>query len=80
MSNFNLEHANNLPINQCKEYITKYFYPLETSQHIFISYDADGKANYEIKEDMAIKKVYFNRLPKDVCDFYFKKYDKINNR
>jgi hypothetical protein len=24
MSNFNLEHANNLPINECKEYITKY--------------------------------------------------------
>jgi len=77
MSNFNLEHANNLPINECKEYITKYFFPLANSQHIFITYDDDGKANYEIKEDIAIKKVYFNRLPKDVCDFYFKKYDKI---
>jgi len=77
MSNFSLEHANNLPIDQCKEYITKYFYPLTTSQHIMISYDQDGKVVYEIKEDQAVKKVYFNRLPKDVNDFYFKKYDKI---
>ena len=75
--NFSLEHANNLPIDQCKEYITKYFFPLSSSQHVFISYDKDGKSSYEIKEDMAIKKVYFNRLPKDVTDFYFKKYDKI---
>lgn len=77
MSNFNLEYANNLPINECKDYIIQYFYPLATSQHIFISYDTDGKASYEVKEDITIKKVYFNRLPKDVCDFYFKKYDKI---
>ena len=75
--NFSLTYANNLPIDQCKEYITKYFFPLSSSQHVFISYDKDGKSSYEIKEDMAIKKVYFNRLPKDVTDFYFKKYDKI---
>ena len=56
MSNFSLEHANNLPIDQCKEYITKYFYPLTTSQHIMISYDQDGKVVYEIKEDQAVKK------------------------
>ena len=77
MSNFNLEHANNLPIDQCKEYITKYFYPLTTSQHILIEYDVDGKQTYEIKEDQTIKKVYFNRLPRDVSEFYFKKYEKI---
>jgi hypothetical protein len=77
MSNFNLQYANNLSINECKEYITKYFYPLATSQHVFISYNDKGEASYEIKEDMTIKKVYFNRLPKDVSDYYFKKYDKI---
>ena len=77
MSNFSLEHANNLPIDQCKEYITKYFYPLTTSQHVMISYGEDGKVVCDINEDQIIKKVYFNRLPKDVNDYYFKKYDKI---
>ena len=72
MSNFSLEEANNMAINQCREYITKYFYPLNTSQHVMVSYDEDGKPVYEIKEDHTIKKVYFNRLPKDVCDYYFK--------
>jgi hypothetical protein len=79
MSNFSLEEANNMAINQCREYITKYFYPLNTSQHVMVSYDEDGKPVYEIKEDQTIKKVYFNRLPKDVCDYYFKKYDKIRS-
>ena len=77
MSNFNLEHANNLPINQCKEYIIQYFYPLTTGQHVLISYDEEGKMVYEIKDDTILKKVYFSRLSKDVYDFYFKKYDKI---
>jgi hypothetical protein len=72
--NFNLQHANNLPIDQCKEYITKYFFPLSTAQHVYISYDANGKCSFEIKDDMVIKKVYFNRLPKVISDFYFKEY------
>ena len=79
MSNFNLEHANNLPIDQCKEYIINYFYPLTTSQHVFVSYDEDGKQTYTITDDQIIKKVYFNRLPKDVCDYYFKYYKKIRS-
>ena len=74
MSNFNLEHANNLSIDQCKEYIIRYFYPLTTSQHVFVSYDDDGKQTYTITDDQIIKKVYFNRLPKDVSDYYFKNY------
>ena len=45
--NFSLTYANNLPIDQCKEYITKYFFPLSSSQHVFISYDKDGKSSYE---------------------------------
>jgi len=79
MSNFSLELANNMSMDQCREYVTKYFYPLNTSQHVMVSYDEDGKPVYEIKEDQTIKKVYFNRLPKDVCDYYFKKYDKIRS-
>ena len=56
MSNFSLEEANNMAINQCREYITKYFYPLNTSQHVMVSYDEDGKPVYEIKKIRLLKK------------------------
>ena len=76
MESFNLSHANELSVYDAKEYVKKYFYPLSSGFHIKIDYE-DGKPIYEIVEDAIIKKVYFNRLPKVISDFYFKFYDQI---
>ena len=78
---FSLERANDLfrndEITECKNYIKSYFFPLTTGQHIFIDYGVDGKPKYEITEDKTIKQVYFNRLPKDINNWYFRTYDKL---
>ena len=75
MDNFNLSICNQLSVPDAKEYIKKYFYPLSSGQHVFITYDENNNPSYEIKEDAIVKSVYFNRLPKVIQTFYFKEYE-----
>jgi len=54
---------------QCQEYIKKYFFPIDDGEHYmrkgneFICYD-----------DVAVKKIYFNKLHKEISEWYFKHY------
>ena len=77
MQSFNLSTCNQLSVSDAKSYITKYFFPLSSGQHVYVSYDDAGKPQYEIKEDNIVKCVYFNRLPKVIQTYYFKEYDQI---
>ena len=72
MENFNLKKVKDLNSNQAKEYITLYFKPLTDGNHA--KYE-DGK--YVIKEDKEIKKSYFNRMSKELNNFYFREYDDL---
>ena len=79
MENFNLSYAKQLStesFTQCKEYITKYFYPLTTGQHIYVEYVND-KPVYNITDPKVIKSVYFNRLSKEINAYYFTEYTGI---
>ena len=84
MENFNLSTANamydyNLDFQRPEyyDYVKKYFIPLTNGQHIMIEYDDNGEVMYTTKDDATIKKVYFNRMHKDMTNFYFKKYDQV---
>jgi hypothetical protein len=77
MQSFNLSTCNQLSVSDAKSYITKYFFPLSSGQHVYVSYDDAEKPQYEIKEDNIVKSVYFNRLPKVIQTYYFKEYDQI---
>ena len=70
MSEFNLEHlANNLSLNQGKEYIKEFFVPLTNGNHAVLS---NGK--YNILNDETVRKVYLNRMSKELSNFYTKEY------
>ena len=75
-SNFNLNHAKKLSYSKCVTYVTKYFYPLSTGQHILMEYE-NNKPKYTIQDAKVIKAVYFNRLPIEISKYYFTEYDKI---
>ena len=72
MQNFNLKTVKTLNPMDAKNYITKYFVPLSDGNHAMFQ---DGK--YTIKEDPEIKKSYFNRMSKELNNYYFKEYDEI---
>ena len=48
-------------------YISKYFIPLSSGMHAFFN---NGK--YELIDHNTIKKTYFDRMPKQLSDYYFK--------
>lgn len=66
-SKFSLKQIDTLSPKDAKKYIDKYFYPLETGEHAFIN---NGKI--DIFEESVIKKTYFNRMSKDLSNYYFK--------
>ena len=74
--NFNLTHAKKLSFAKFVAYVTKYFYPLTTGQHILMEYEND-KPKYTILDAKVIKAVYFNRLSSEISKYYFTEYDKI---
>ena len=59
-TNFNFELINpaTKTLEECQEYIKKYFVPLRDGNHGVFE---NGK--YEIKDESTVKKVYFNRMP-----------------
>lgn len=70
--NFSLDHIKNLSPNDAKEYLTKYFIPLTDGNHAFY---LNGK--FHISEPKVIKSTYFNRMSKELNEFYFKDYTAI---
>jgi hypothetical protein len=72
--NFSLVKVNNLCVTDAQEYLTKYFIPLSDGNHAFY---LDGK--HTIVDQKVIKHTYFNRMSKELNDFYFKKYTGIKS-
>jgi hypothetical protein len=80
MNNFSLQHVKTLyNPRDWKEYITKYFYPLADGNHVLIEYNEHGVPVYHIKDTAVIKSVYFNRMSKEMKEFYFNEYDVIRS-
>ena len=74
MDNFNLSRIKTLSPNDSKVYITKYFVPLDNGNHAML---IDGK--YFIKEDSELKRSYFNRMSKELCNYYFKDFTEVKS-
>lgn len=70
--NFNLGKIKTLSPLDAKEYITKYFVPLSNGNHAML---IDGV--YVIKDDQEVKRSYFNRMQKELCNYYFKEYTDV---
>jgi hypothetical protein len=68
-TNFQLLRLKNLSPNESKAYITKYFVPLSNGNHAQL---IDGV--YQVKDDTEIKRAYFNRMSKELCNYYFKDF------
>ena len=71
-NNFNLAFAKNLSNSEAKTYITKYFVPLSSGGHAFL---ANNK--YNLIDDKIVKSTYFNRLSKEINQYYFKEFSDI---
>jgi hypothetical protein len=69
IENFSLDYIKNLSQNDAKEYLTKYFVPLTDGNHAFY---INGK--FEIYETKIIKSTYFNRMSKELNEYYFKNF------
>ena len=69
---FNFTFLKTLNLDNGKEYIKQFFIPLTNGNHVFIK-----ESNYEILDTATVKKVYFNRIHKDLNKFYFFEYDDI---
>jgi len=70
--NFSLNKIKHLSPIDAKEYITKYFVPLSNGNHAML---IDGI--YTIKDDQEIKRSYFNRMQKELCNYYFKEFSEV---
>lgn len=74
--NFDLVKINTLTqqdrLGEAKQYLVKYFVPLKTGEHAFFD---DGK--WDVFNQDVIKRTYFNRMNKDLNEFYFKKFFSI---
>ena len=70
--NFQLSKIKTLSPIDAKDYITKYFVPLSNGNHAML---IDGI--YIIKDDQEIKRSYFNRMQKELCNYYFKEFTEV---
>jgi hypothetical protein len=70
--NFDLDLIKSLSQNDAKEYLTKYFIPLTDGRHAFYF-----NGEYKIKETKEIKETYFNRISKELNNYYFKEFTKL---
>lgn len=74
IENFSLDHIKNLSQNEAKEYLIKYFVPLTDGKHAFYM---NGKFN--ISETKDIKSTYFNRMSKELNEYYFKDFTALKS-
>ena len=71
---FNLSSVKDMGTTQAKEYVKQFFIPIDNGNHVFLN-----NGIYEIREDMEIKKTYFNRMSKEISNWYFKDYTDIRS-
>ncbi len=67
MENFKLENVDNLSKSDAREYIDKYFIPLDNGTHAILK---NGK--YEIIDTPTLRSVYFKRMSDECNKYYFK--------
>jgi len=78
MENFKLSEMKTLcktedkNLAAAKVYLTKYFIPLTSGQHV-VFHDNE----YSVVEESVVRRVYFNRMDKRITAFYFKEFDGI---
>jgi len=69
---FNLYKLKELSPNDSKAYITKFFVPLSNGTHAMLI-----NGVYIIKEEQEVKRTYFNRMSKELQNYYFKEFSEI---
>ncbi len=69
---FNLNSLSDLSFNKQKQYIQKFFVPIEKGKHIYIK-----ENNFDIYTEEELKKTFFNRMPKELNTWYFKELTDI---
>jgi hypothetical protein len=74
MENFDLSRVKSLSQIEAIAYIKQYFFPLDNGNHAMY---VNGK--YEQFETKVIKSTYFNRMSKELNDFYFHEYTDIKS-
>jgi hypothetical protein len=72
IENFSLDKIKNLSQNEAKSYLIKYFIPLTDGNHAFYH---NGK--FEILDTKVVKSTYFNRMSKELNEYYFKLYTSL---
>jgi len=72
MENFKLNKVNDLSPTEAKVYISRYFYPLTNGDHAMRIND-----KFEIIDKSVIKDTYFNRMSKELQNYYFKEIKDI---
>jgi hypothetical protein len=72
IENFSLDKIENLSQNDAKEYLTKYFIPLTDGNHAFYH-----NGEFEILETKVVKSTYFNRMSKELNEYYFKRFKSL---
>lgn len=70
--NFILSKIKTLSPVDAKDYITKYFVPLSNGHHAMLM---DGL--WTIRDDQEIKRSYFNRMQKELANYYFKDFTEV---
>lgn len=71
-ANFNLSKIKTLSPIDAKEYVTKYFVPLSNGNHAMLIDNV-----YVIKDDQELKRSYFNRMQKELYNYYFKEFTEV---
>jgi phage/plasmid-associated DNA primase len=69
---FSFQHLKTLNLDNGKEYIKQFFIPLTNGNHVFVK-----GPKFEILDTPTLKKVYFNRIHKDLNKFYFTEHDDV---
>ena len=72
--NFDLNRIKQLLPIEAKQYLDKYLIPLTDGNHAQL---INGK--YEIKLDSVIKRTYFQRMSKELINYYFKEKTDLKN-
>lgn len=74
MESFSLSYVQELNEKHAKKYVCKFFYPLDSGNHaVFI------RGKFQILTTQMIKDTYFNRMSKEIKDWYFKTYNNIRS-
>lgn len=74
MEKFNLSYLKTLAPSESKAYVTKFFIPLSSGDHAMLKNDS-----YEIITDKIVKTTYFNRMSKELNNYYFKELDGVKS-